>query len=66
VAGSGAVNEAEPVVESMVGGGGVVAAVNRHAEVPFAEVGGGVAVVPEQFRDGRFAAPADASGEGVR
>ena len=50
-----AVDEAEPIVEAMIGGGGVVAIVYGHTEVPLAEVGGGVAVFLEHFGDGRFA-----------
>ena len=43
VAGARAVDEAEPVVEAMIGGGGVIAIVYRHTEVPFAKVSGAVA-----------------------
>ena len=55
VAGARAVDEPEPIVETMIGRGGVVAIVYRHTQVPLAEVGGGVAVFLKHFGDGRFA-----------
>ena len=55
VAGVRAVDEAEPVVEAMIAGAGIVAIVDGHAEMPLAEVRGGVAVLLEHLRDGRFA-----------
>ena len=39
----------------MIAGGGILAIVDGHAEVPLAEVGGGVAVFLEHLCDGRFA-----------
>ena len=49
------VDQAEPVVEAMVGRGGSLALTGGHAEVPLPEVSSAVAVFPEQLRDGRFA-----------
>ena len=48
------IDQAEPVVESMIGRGGIIAPVNRHAEVPLAKVSGGVAFAFQDFGECRF------------
>ena len=55
VASARAVDDAEPVVESMIGGSGIIAILDRHAEVPLAKVSSGIAVFLEHFGDGGFA-----------
>ncbi len=52
---SRAVDDAEPVVEAMIGRGGILAILNGHAEVPLAKVSRGVTVFLEHFGDGCFA-----------
>ena len=48
------IDEAEPVVESMIRRGGVIAPVNRHAEVPLSKVSGTVAFISQDFSKCRF------------
>ena len=55
VTGARAINDAEPVVEAMVGGSRIFAILDRHAEVPLSEVSSGVTIFLEHFGDGRFA-----------
>ena len=52
VVGMCAVDEAEPVVEAVFGGGGVLAIVGGHAEMPFAEVSRGRSPRPGGLRRG--------------
>ena len=56
VSGISPIDQAEPVVKAMFGGSGIVlATVGGHAEVPLAEVSGGVAFVFQDFGERRFA-----------
>ena len=48
------IDQAEPVVESMIGRGGIAAPVNRHAEMPLAKVSGTVAFTFQDFGERRF------------
>ena len=55
VTGARAIDDAEPVVEAMIGGSRIFAILDGHTEVPLSEVSGGVTVFLEHFGDGRFA-----------
>ena len=48
------IDQAEPVVKSMIRRGGVIAPVNRHAEVPLSKVSGSVAFIFQDFSECRF------------
>ena len=50
----GVVPGGKPVIESVFGGSGLFASVRRQAEMPFADVGGLVAVGFEELGDGGF------------
>ena len=54
VTGMSPIDQAEPVVETMIGRGGIIAPVDRHAEVPLAKVSSGVAFVFQDFGESRF------------
>ena len=49
-----AIDQAEPVVESMIGRGGIAAPVNRHAEMPLAKVSGTEAFAFQDLGECRF------------
>ena len=49
-----AIDQAEPVVESMIGWGGIAAPVNRHAEMPLAKVSGIEAFAFQDLGECRF------------
>ena len=51
---SRAVDDAKPIVESMIGGCRIIAILDRHAEVPLAKVSGGIAVLFEHFGNRSF------------
>ena len=51
---SRAVDDAKPVVESMIGGCRIIAILDRHSEVPLAKVSGGIAVLFEHFGNRSF------------
>ncbi len=48
------IDQAEPVVESMIGRGGIAAPVNRHAEMPLAKVSGAEAFAFQDLGECRF------------
>ena len=49
-----AIDQAEPVVESMIGRGGIAAPINRHAEMPLAKVSGTEAFAVQALGECRF------------
>ena len=56
VAGQGVVLGAEPVVETVVGGLGLIGKVEATVEMPFADVAGGVTGLVQESRESDFAA----------
>ena len=50
-----AVDDAEPIVKTVICGSGIVAILDGHAEVPLAKVSGSIAVFFKHLGDRRFA-----------
>ena len=56
VTGMSTIDEAKPIVESMISRGRMIPTVDRHAEVPFAKMSRCVAFVFQDFGESRFTA----------
>ena len=54
VTGMRPIDQAEPVIESMIRRGRIIAPINRHAEVPLSKVSSGEAFVFQDFSECRF------------